>query len=104
MSRHAYKSLIDVIRHPVVSEKSLAAAEAGGVHVFEVAPSADKLSIRKAVEKMFSVEVADVRVANIRGKTVNSRQTRRVVGRRNMRRKAYVRLAEGHDINYSENA
>jgi large subunit ribosomal protein L23 len=96
--------LEEVVRRPVVSEKSFKASEERRTHVFEVAPDADKAAVKKAVEKMFSVKVEDVRILNQRGKRVRSRVTRRLVGQRRTRRKAYVRLAEGSDINFSETA
>lgn len=88
-----YKTLLG----PVTSEKSMLSAEKKRCFVFKVAPKATKLQIRNAVEKMFEVKVTDVNVVNVAGK---SKRFRFRSGRRNDIRKAYVRLAEGYDINF----
>jgi large subunit ribosomal protein L23 len=56
------------------------------------------LEIRKAVEHLFEVQVDDVRVVNMKGK---SRRTKTGMGQRSDWKKAYVRLAEGQDIDFS---
>lgn len=94
--------LAEVVRYPVISEKSQQQAESMRTIVFEVAPDADKTLVRRAVETMFSVKVDAVRILNAKGKRVRSRRTRALVGRRRLRKKAYVRLAEGQDINFTE--
>ena len=66
--------------------------------VFKVSTSANKLEIRKAVEQLFEVQVDDVRVVNMKGK---SRRTKTGMGQRSDWKKAYVRLAEGQDIDFS---
>jgi large subunit ribosomal protein L23 len=63
-----------------------------------VATDANKLEIKKAVEKLFEVQVDDVRVVNQNGK---KRRTRTGIGVRSNWKKAYVRLAEGQDIDFS---
>jgi large subunit ribosomal protein L23 len=82
---------------PVVSEKSTRAADAGKQMVFKVLPDASKPEIRKAVEKMFDVEVTAVQVSNVKGKVKRFGQS---VGRRSDWKKAYVTLAEGSDIDF----
>lgn len=64
-------------------------------HVFMVLPQATKSVVRMAVEKMFDVEVESVNIVNVKGKRKGAGRRR---GRRNDRKKAYVTLAEGHDI------
>jgi large subunit ribosomal protein L23 len=93
--------LMQVLLSPVVSEKSTIAADAARQFVFHVAPDATKPEIRKAVEIMFDVKVEQVRVVNIKGKAKRFGQ---VMGRRNGVRKAYVKLAEGHDIDFGAGA
>lgn len=93
--------LMQVLLSPVVSEKSTIVADAARQYAFQVAPSATKPEIRKAVELMFDVKVEQVRVVNIKGKTKRFGQ---VMGRRNGARKAYVKLAEGHDIDFGGGA
>jgi large subunit ribosomal protein L23 len=86
--------LMTVIRGPHVSEKTHLAAENNQV-VLKVRVDASKSEIRQAVELMFEVEVERVTVVNVKGKTKRFGQTR---GRRNDWKKAYVRLAEGSQI------
>ena len=86
--------LMTVIRGPHVSEKTHMAAESNQV-VLKVRTDASKSEIRQAVELMFDVKVEGVSVVNVRGKTKRFGQTR---GRRNDWKKAYVRLAEGSQI------
>ncbi|MFI4954354.1 MAG: 50S ribosomal protein L23 [Gammaproteobacteria bacterium] len=90
-----------ILLGPVMSEKSMVSADKKRCFVFKVAPTATKLQIRNAVEKMFEVKVQDVNVVNVSGKT---KRFRFRAGRRNDIRKAYVKLAEGHDINFGESA
>ena len=66
--------------------------------VFKVATDSTKLEVKRAVEQLFEVQVDDVRVVNVKGKT---RRTRTGVGRRSDWKKAYVRLAEGQDIDFA---
>lgn len=81
-----------VIRRPLVTEKSTIMREGEGVLAFEVDPSANKIDVKRAVEQLFKVKVADVRVMNIRGKM---KRMGRFVGKRTDWRKAYVRLQAG---------
>jgi large subunit ribosomal protein L23 len=86
--------LMTVIRGPHVSEKTHMAAETNQV-VLKVRTDATKSEIRQAVELMFDVKVEGVSVLNVKGKTKRFGQTR---GRRNDWKKAYVRLAEGSQV------
>ncbi|MCP3871127.1 MAG: 50S ribosomal protein L23 [Gammaproteobacteria bacterium] len=89
--------LMQVLLSPVVSEKSTIAADADRQYVFRVTTDATKPEIRQAVEMMFEVKVDNVRVVNIKGK---AKRFGSLMGRRNNIRKAYVRLAEGSDIDF----
>ncbi|MGQ9426281.1 50S ribosomal protein L23 [Gilvimarinus sp. F26214L] len=91
------EKLYKVLIGPVVSEKASIAAEQGNQVVFRVARDADKREIKAAVETLFKVSVEQVRVLNKKGKT---KRTRYGLGRQNATKKAYVRLAEGQDINF----
>ena len=82
----------DVIRRPLITEKSSAQREALNTLAFEVDARANKIEIQKAVEAQFKVKVAEVRVANCHGKV---RRQGRFAGRRPDWKKAYVRLASG---------
>lgn len=87
-----------VLLGPHISEKATMAAEAGSV-VFRVAADATKPEIKKAVEQLFDVKVEAVRVLNRKGKL---KRTMRGMGKRSGLRKAYVRLAEGQDIDFQD--
>ncbi|OOZ36670.1 50S ribosomal protein L23 [Solemya velesiana gill symbiont] len=93
--------LMQVLLSPVVSEKSTITAEVSRQFAFKVAPDATKPEIKKAVEQMFDVKVDSVRVVNIKGK---QKRFGTVMGRRNGVRKAYVKLAEGNDIDFGAGA
>ncbi len=95
MSSTAHQErLLTVIRGPHLSEKSHLAAESNQV-VLKVRTDATKKEIRQAVELNFEVEVDGVTVVNVKGKEKRFGQTR---GRRINWKKAYVRLAEGSNI------
>ena len=86
-----------VLLGPHITEKSAMPAGAATQVVFKVATDATKLEVKKAVEQLFDVQVDDVRVVNVKGKT---RRTKNGLGRRSDWKKAYVRLAEGQDIDF----
>ncbi len=90
--------LYKVLLAPVVSEKAVGSAEAVSQVVFKVTKDAKKPEIKAAVEKMFDVKVDNVRTLVMKGKT---KRTRFGLGKRNDWKKAYVRLAEGHDIDFA---
>lgn len=81
-----------IIRRPLVTEKSTTMRENSNVIAFEVAPSANKIQVKAAVEELFKVKVDEVRLFNVRGKM---KRMGRWQGRRRDWRKAYVRLAAG---------
>ena len=81
-----------IIRRPLVTEKSTILREEGNVLAFEVDPNANKIEVKKAVEELFKVKVAEVRIFNVRGKM---KRLGRWEGKRRDWRKAYVRLKEG---------
>ncbi|HEX8409940.1 MAG TPA: 50S ribosomal protein L23 [Thermoanaerobaculia bacterium] len=81
-----------IIRRPLVTEKSTILREDGNVIAFEVDPHANKIEVKKAVEELFKVKVEEVRLFNVRGKM---KRMGRWVGKRRDWRKAYVRLKAG---------
>lgn len=83
------KNLYDVIRRPLLTEKSTLLKEAQRTLVFEVHRDATKPEIKKAVETLFDTKVEDVRVARVHGKV---RRQGRYVGRRPDWKKAFVLL------------
>jgi large subunit ribosomal protein L23 len=83
----------EVIRRPLVTEKTTIAREQGSeVIVFEVAIGATKIDVRRAVEKLFGVKVAGVRTQIGHGKF---KRQGRFEGQRSDRKKAWVRLKAG---------
>ena len=89
--------LHQVLRRPIISEKSTNAADSGQQVVFEVLTDATKNEIKTAVEGLFDVSVEGVQVINVRGKVKRFGKT---PGKRTNWKKAYVRLAEGDDIDF----
>jgi large subunit ribosomal protein L23 len=81
-----------IIRRPLVTEKSTILREEGNVIAFEVDPNANKIEVKRAVEELFKVKVDEVRLFNVRGKM---KRMGRWVGKRRDWRKAYVRLKAG---------
>ena len=81
-----------IIRRPLVTEKSTILREEGNVIAFEVDPTANKIEVKKAVEQLFKVKVEEVLLFNVRGKM---KRMGRWAGKRRDWRKAYVRLKEG---------
>jgi large subunit ribosomal protein L23 len=82
----------EIIRRPLITEKSTVLRDDRNIIAFEVHRSANKIDVKRAVEAQFKVKVAEVRVANVHGKV---RRQGRYVGRRPDWKKVYVRLAEG---------
>jgi large subunit ribosomal protein L23 len=85
----------DVIRRPLITEKTTLLREGGRTLVFEVAPGATKIDIKRAVEKLFGTKVEGVRTAISHGKM---KRQGRFVGQRADWKKAYVKLREGEKI------
>jgi len=81
-----------IIRRPIVTEKTMTLKEEGNVIAFEVAPRANRIEVKRAVEQLFGVKVATVRLMNVRGKV---KRLGRNVGKRPNWKKAYVRLMPG---------
>jgi large subunit ribosomal protein L23 len=92
------EQLMNVVLAPVVSEKSTRIADKNRQYVFRVADDATKPEIKAAVELLFKTKVEAVTVSNVKGK---QKRFGRSMGRRNNWKKAYVRLAEGQEINFA---
>jgi len=90
--------LMNLVLAPVVSEKSTRVADRDRQYVFRVLDGATKPEIKAAVELLFKTKVESVTVANVKGK---ARRFGRFAGRRRNWKKAYVRLAAGHEINFA---
>lgn len=90
----------DVIRRPVITEKATVQKERNGTLCFEVHPRATAIEVRRAVEEIFKVEVAAVRMMRVKGKP---KRMGRFAGYRPGWKKAYVQLAPGQrSIEYFE--
>jgi len=92
------EQLMNVVLAPVVSEKSTRIADKNRQYVFRVADAATKPEIKAAIELMFKTKVDSVTVSNVKGK---ERRFGRSIGRKRSWKKAYVRLAEGQEINFA---
>jgi large subunit ribosomal protein L23 len=82
----------DIIRQPLVTEKSTRGREAGGLYCFKADVRANKIQIASAVSELFGVKVVDVRTSTMTGKT---KRAGRYQGKRPDWKKAWVRLAPG---------
>ena len=88
----------DIIIRPLITEKSTTLM-AEGKYVFEVAKSANKIEIAKAISQIFKVKVASVNTINVEGKV---KRMGRSVGKRSDYKKAIVKLAAGDTIEFFE--
>jgi large subunit ribosomal protein L23 len=84
--------LTEVIRRPLVTEKTSILREDGRTIVFEVAVGANKVEIRRAIEQLLGSKVDEIRTSITHGKV---KRQGRFAGRRSDWKKAYVKLREG---------
>ncbi len=89
----------ELIRRPLITEKATRLKEASNTVCFEVAVTANKIEVARAVQKLFGVKVVDVRIANRQGKW---KRMGRFLGQRKAWKKAYVRLAPDQKIEFFE--
>ncbi len=89
------KSPYQILKKPVITEKSVEARERARTLCFQVDPHATKVEIREAVQTLFKVKVDSVRTAVFHGKT---RRSGRTVGRRPDWKKAFVKLMPGEKM------
>ena len=87
-------SKYDIIRRPIVTEKSTLASESGAV-VFEVDIRATKPQVKVAIEELFNVKVKAVNTLVSKGKV---KRFKGILGRRRNVKKAYVMLQDGNTI------
>ena len=87
--------LTDVIRRPLVTEKTTTLRDDGRTIAFEVAKDANKIDVKRAIEKLLGAKVDGVRTANTQGKL---KRQGRFVGRRSDWKKAYVTLKPGEKL------
>lgn len=89
----------DIIIRPLITEKTSIQKEDYNQVSFEVDRRANRVEIRRAVEKIFKVKVADVRTMQVKGKV---KQRGRIVGKRKDWKKAIVKLMPGERIDFFE--
>ena len=85
----------EVIRRPLITEKTTVLREDGLTLVFQVAREANKIDVKRAVEALLGSKVENVRTAMAHGKV---KRQGRYSGRRSDWKKAYVRLRAGEKL------
>ena len=88
-----------IIKRPLITEKTTIQKEAHNQVTFEVDRRANRMEIRRAVEEIFKVRVSQVRTMQVRGKT---KRRGLILGRRRNWKKAVVTLMPGHRIDFFE--
>ena len=88
-------NLTDVIRRPLITEKTSIQREDGRTIVFEVATGANKTQVKRAIEQLLGSKVEAVRTSIAHGK---EKRQGRYAGHRSDWKKAYVRLREGQKL------
>ena len=91
----------DIVVRPVITEKSALVKESANQYVFEVQRHANKIEIKKAVEKLFKVKVVSVSVVKLQGKT---KRVGKFSGKQPDWKKAYVKLSPKDKITIFEGA
>jgi len=89
----------EIIKAPIDTEKTDIQKELHNKVSFEVEPTANRVEIRKAVEKIFGVEAKSVRTMHVKGKV---KQRGRIIGQRKNWKKAIVTLMPGSRIRFFE--
>ena len=85
----------NIIRKPIITEKSMRQSDTQDIYAFEVDERANKIQVRKAVEELFEVRVVRVNLISMKGKT---RRHRYRAGKTRTWKKALVKVAEGDRI------
>jgi large subunit ribosomal protein L23 len=92
-------NIYDVIKKPLVTEKTTVEKDERNVIAFVVNGAANKIEIKAAVEQLFNAQVAAVNTVNVAGK---SKRTAHGIGKRSNWKKAYVTLKEGSNVDFFE--
>lgn len=95
------KSIYEVIKRPILTEKTTTQKEATNKITFEVDRRANKIEVKQAVEKIFKVKVTDVQTMVVRGKV---KRLKRNLGKRPDWKKAIVTLKPGEQVPFLEGA
>jgi large subunit ribosomal protein L23 len=92
------KTVFDIVRRPIITEKSNYMSSMLNQYVFEVDAKASKTEVKDAIETIFDVKVENVNVMNVPAKQSRSLQNRRMRTRSSSYKKAIVTLVEGERI------
>jgi large subunit ribosomal protein L23 len=88
-----------IIRRPLITEKTSIQKEQSNQITFEVDRRANRVEIKRAIEKIFKVNVAHIRTMQVKGKT---KQRGRIIGKRRDWKKAIATLLPGERIEFFE--
>lgn len=91
----------DIIKRPVITEKTTIQRETINQVCFEVSPDANRIEIKRAIEEIFNVRASQVRTMNVKGKL---KRKGKIVGKRKDWKKAMATLAPGERIGFFEGA
>jgi large subunit ribosomal protein L23 len=92
---------MEVLKKPLITEKTSAQSESAGKYTFLVEKKANKVEIKKAVEKMYGVNVEEVNTSVMPSKPKNrNTKTRIISGRKGSYKKAVVKVAQGETIDF----
>ncbi len=91
----------DIIRRPILTEKTNIQKEVSNQVTFEIDPAANRIEVQRAVETIFNVKVANIRTMNVNGKV---KRRGRITGKRRNWKKAIVTLMPGERIDFFEGA
>ncbi len=92
---------MEILKKPLITEKASALSEKAGKYTFLVEKKANKVEIKKAVEKMYGVNVEEVNTLIIASKPKSrNTKTRVVSGRKGSYKKAIVKIAKGETIDF----
>lgn len=92
-------NIYEVIKRPLVTEKTTLEKDAKNIIAFEIDRDANKIEVKEAVETIFKVEVVEVNTINIAGK---KKRVGKNIGKRANWKKAYVTLKEGSKVDFFE--
>ncbi len=88
-------TIYDVLKRPILTEKTTHGIESLNTYVFEIASSANKIAVKEAVEDLFDVKVVKVNIRNRRGKR---KRVGKSIGYGKDRKEAIITLKTGHKI------
>lgn len=93
------KDPYDILIYPIITEKTTSLKDENNQYTFRVRKDANKIEIKKAVEKRWNVKVIDVNILNMRGK---NKRVGRNFGKTPSWKKAIIKLKEGDSITLFE--